>query len=47
MLGVADDCDKIEDYEPKNSLVVTPTKIARFYRSAPYTKEFYPWSGEK
>lgn len=33
----------IEDYEPKNSLVITPTKLQRYYEETKLANEFYPW----
>ncbi|EXJ90854.1 hypothetical protein A1O1_03959 [Capronia coronata CBS 617.96] len=33
----------IEDYEPKNSLVVTPTKLQRYYEETKLANEIYPW----
>lgn len=33
----------IEDYEPKNSLVITPNKIQRYYEETKLTNEIYPW----
>ncbi|EXJ82612.1 hypothetical protein A1O3_06425 [Capronia epimyces CBS 606.96] len=33
----------IEDYEPKNSLVITPTKLQRYYEETKLTNELYPW----
>ncbi|KAL2414123.1 hypothetical protein ABEF95_013814 [Exophiala dermatitidis] len=33
----------IEDYEPRNSLVVTPPKLQRYYEETKVTNELYPW----
>ncbi len=33
----------IEDYEPKNSLVITPSKMQRYYEETKLPNEFYPW----
>lgn len=33
----------IEDYEPKNSLVITPTKMQRYYEETKLQNELYPW----
>ncbi|KAJ9605478.1 hypothetical protein H2200_010135 [Cladophialophora chaetospira] len=33
----------IEDYEPKNSLVITPTKLQRYYEETKLSNELYPW----
>ncbi|KAK5068622.1 hypothetical protein LTR69_000742 [Exophiala sideris] len=33
----------IEDYEPKNSLVITPTKLQKYYEETKLNNEFYPW----
>ncbi|KAB8576201.1 hypothetical protein FH972_025729 [Carpinus fangiana] len=34
----------IEDFEPSLSLVISPTKMARFYDQVKMTNEIYPWS---
>ncbi|KAF2639305.1 hypothetical protein P280DRAFT_454540 [Massarina eburnea CBS 473.64] len=34
----------IEDYEPKNSLVITPSKMIRFYDDVKLDEEIYPWA---
>lgn len=34
----------IEDYEPKQSLVVTPSKLQRYYEETKHSNEFYPWN---
>jgi hypothetical protein len=34
----------IEDYEPKNSLVITPTKMQRYYEETKLPTELYPWT---
>ncbi|KAF1951121.1 hypothetical protein CC80DRAFT_576189 [Byssothecium circinans] len=34
----------IEDYEPKNSLVISPAKMLRFYDDVKLGEEIYPWS---
>jgi hypothetical protein len=33
----------IEDYEPKNSLVITPPKMQEYYKETALTEELYPW----
>ncbi|KIW14077.1 hypothetical protein PV08_06858 [Exophiala spinifera] len=33
----------IENYEPKNSLVITPTKMQKYYESTRLSTEIYPW----
>ncbi|KIW77343.1 hypothetical protein Z517_09789 [Fonsecaea pedrosoi CBS 271.37] len=33
----------IEDYEPKHSLVITPTKLQRYYEQTKLSNEIYPW----
>ena len=33
----------IEDYEPRNSLVVLPSKMQKFYKDTAISKELYPW----
>lgn len=33
----------IEDYEPKQSLVISPSKMARFYEEVKLQDEMYPW----
>ena len=33
----------IEFYEPKNSLVVTPSKMQRFFNETKVNEEYYPW----
>ncbi|RVX70974.1 hypothetical protein B0A52_06132 [Exophiala mesophila] len=34
----------IEDYEPKQSLVVTPSKMQRYYEETKLSNELYPWN---
>ncbi|KAH7561965.1 hypothetical protein BM1_03069 [Bipolaris maydis] len=34
---------QIEDYEPKNSLVISPAKMLRFYEEVKVKDEIYPW----
>ncbi|EKG21716.1 hypothetical protein MPH_00936 [Macrophomina phaseolina MS6] len=34
----------IDDYEPKHTLVVTPTKMRKFYEETRTQDEIYPWS---
>ncbi|KAJ9665591.1 hypothetical protein H2201_004283 [Coniosporium apollinis] len=34
----------IEDYEPKNSLVITPAKMLKFYEETRLNDEIYPWN---
>lgn len=36
----------IEDYEPKKSLVITPSKMLQFYEQVKLQDEVYPWSSE-
>ncbi|KAF1939161.1 hypothetical protein EJ02DRAFT_352914 [Clathrospora elynae] len=33
----------IEDYEPKNSLVISPAKMLKFYEDVKIKDEIYPW----
>ncbi|KAL1585003.1 hypothetical protein WHR41_06204 [Cladosporium halotolerans] len=33
----------VEDYEPKNSLVITPSKMLRFFEQTKIDDELYPW----
>jgi hypothetical protein len=33
----------IEDYEPKNSLVITPAKMQKYYEDTKVPNEIYPW----
>ncbi|RAR08319.1 hypothetical protein DDE82_002299 [Stemphylium lycopersici] len=33
----------IEDYEPKNSLVISPAKMLKFYEEVKLKDEIYPW----
>ncbi|OCT54216.1 hypothetical protein CLCR_00231 [Cladophialophora carrionii] len=33
----------IEDYEPKNSLVITPAKMQKYYEDTKLPNEVYPW----
>ena len=33
----------IDDYEPKHSLVITPTKMQRYYEETKLSNEIYPW----
>ncbi|KAF9738164.1 hypothetical protein PMIN06_005208 [Paraphaeosphaeria minitans] len=33
----------IDDYEPKKSLVISPSKMLRFYNDVELTEEIYPW----
>ncbi|KAL6248065.1 hypothetical protein RBB50_005413 [Rhinocladiella similis] len=33
----------IEDYEPRNSLVITPTKMQKYYEATKLSNEIYPW----
>ncbi|KAE8379918.1 hypothetical protein BDV26DRAFT_279988 [Aspergillus bertholletiae] len=33
----------IEDYEPKNSLVILPTKLQKFYEDTKVPGDYYPW----
>ncbi|CAI6264995.1 unnamed protein product [Periconia digitata] len=34
----------IEDYEPKNSLVISPAKMLKFYKDVEISDEVYPWA---
>ncbi|MCJ1358339.1 MAG: hypothetical protein MMC33_008338 [Icmadophila ericetorum] len=34
----------IEDYEPRNSLVITPRKMIKYYEDTKLPNETYPWS---
>lgn len=34
----------IEDYEPRHSIVITPTKMAKYYEDVRLPNELYPWS---
>lgn len=33
----------IENYEPKHSLVITPSKLQRYYEETKLSNEYYPW----
>lgn len=37
---------QIEDYEPKKSLVISPTKIRQFYEEIYIQEDTYPWTGK-
>jgi hypothetical protein len=34
---------QIEDYEPAQSLVITPSKMQKFYEDTKLSNENYPW----
>jgi len=34
----------IEDYEPKHSLVITPSKLQKYYEDTKLSTELYPWN---
>jgi hypothetical protein len=36
---------QIEDYEPKKSLVISPTKLRQFYEEISIQEDTYPWIG--
>lgn len=36
----------IEDYEPKGSLVISPSKMLKFYEDAKLGDEIYPWQSK-
>lgn len=38
--------NKIEDYEPKKSLVISPAKMQKFYEDVKVPDEVYPWRSE-
>lgn len=35
---------QIEDYEPRHSIVITPTKMVKYYDDVKLSNELYPWS---
>ena len=35
---------QIEDYEPRHSIVITPTKMVKYYEDVKLSNELYPWS---
>ena len=35
---------QIEDYEPQHSIVITPTKMVKYYDDVKLSNELYPWS---
>jgi hypothetical protein len=37
---------QVEDYEPKNSLVISPAKMLKFYEEVKLKDETYPWQSE-
>jgi len=37
---------QIDDYDPKNSLVISPTKMGRFYKETKLEDETYPWQSK-
>lgn len=34
---------QVEDYEPKRSLVIPPSKMLKFYEEVKLRDETYPW----
>lgn len=38
---------QIEDFEPHQSIVVTPAKMAAFYEKVKLASEIYPWAGKR
>lgn len=34
---------QIEDYEPRHSIVITPTKMVKYYDDVKLPNELYPW----
>ena len=36
---------QVEDYEPKRSLVISPSKMLKFYEEVKIRDETYPWQG--
>ena len=34
---------QIEDYEPRHSIVITPTKMVKYYDDVKLSNELYPW----
>lgn len=36
---------QIEDYEPCHSIVVTPSKMLKYYQDVKLPSEPYPWNG--
>jgi len=43
---ISDMCPQIEDYEPLNSIVITPYKMQKYYSDVRLPNEAYPWSGK-
>ena len=39
-------CRQIEDYEPFQSIVITPAKMVQYYEDVKLSNEIYPWSGK-
>lgn len=37
---------QVEDYEPKGSLVISPSKMLKFYEEANIQEEIYPWQSK-
>lgn len=37
---------QVEDYEPKNSLVISPSKMLKFYTAVSIHDEIYPWTSK-
>ena len=35
---------QIEDYEPRHSIVITPTKMVKYYEDIKLSNELYPWA---
>ena len=40
---LADGVLQIEDYEPQHSIVITPTKMVKYYDDVKLSNELYPW----
>ena len=36
---------QIEDYEPCHSIVITPSKMIKYYENVKLPNEIYPWDG--
>lgn len=39
--------EQVEDYEPKHSLVIAPSKMLKFYEEVKARDEIYPWQSER
>ena len=42
----ADYVTQIEDYEPRQSIVITPSKMQKYYEEVKLANEKYPWSSK-